>query len=98
MGVDFLTPGGRLAIPDTISDAELAAQQLPRRYATEYFVYGKDKYWRGDDMVNHTIKVAVPIFNAVFPGYQAMFLFDNASNHSTYAANALRVENCYGQQ
>ena len=44
-------------------------------------------------MVNHTIKVAVPIFNAVFPGCQAVFLFDNASNHSTYAANALRVEN-----
>ena len=38
---DFLTPGGRLAVPDTITDAELAARLLPRRYATEYFVYGK---------------------------------------------------------
>ena len=66
---------------------------LPRRHATEYFIYGKDKYWRGDDMVDHTVKVAIPIFNAAFPGCQAVFLFDNASNHSSYAANALRVEN-----
>lgn len=35
---DFLTPGGRLAVTDAISDAELATQLLPRRYATEYFV------------------------------------------------------------
>ena len=44
-------------------------------------------------MVNHTVKVAIPIFNAAFPGCQAVFLFDNASNHSTYAADALRVGN-----
>ena len=44
---DFLMPRGRLA-----------ALPLPRRYATEYFVY---KYWRGDDMVDHTVKVAFPI-------------------------------------
>ena len=49
-------------------------------------------YWRGDDMVDHTVKVAIPI-NAAFPGCQAVFLFDNASNYSIYAANALRVEN-----
>jgi hypothetical protein len=36
---DFLTPGGRLAVPDTISDAELSARLLPHRYATEYFIY-----------------------------------------------------------
>ena len=76
-----------------VSDAELAARLLPRRYATEYFVYGKDKYWQGDDMVKYTVKVAVPIFNATFPGCQAVFAFDNASNHYSYAAEALRVEN-----
>ena len=50
-----ITPGGRLAIPDTISDAEQATRLLPRRYATEYFVYRKDKYWHGDDTVNYTV-------------------------------------------
>ena len=63
----------KTGVPDTITDAELAARLLPRRYATEYFVYGKDKCWRGDDMVDHTVKVATPIFNAAFPGYQTMF-------------------------
>ena len=87
------TPGGRLAVPDTVSDAELAVRLLPRRYATEYFIYGKDKYWRGDDMVNRTTKVAIPIFNATFPSCQAVFAFDNVSNHCPCAADALRVEN-----
>ena len=44
-------------------------------------------------MVDHIVKVAVPIFNAAFPGCQAIFLFDNASNHSSYAADAHRVGN-----
>ena len=44
-------------------------------------------------MVDHTVEVAVPIFNAAFPGGQAVFLFDNASNQSSYAVDALRVEN-----
>ena len=47
---------------------------LPRRYAAKYFVYGKDKYWRGDNMVDHTVKAAVPIFNATFLGCHAVFL------------------------
>lgn len=89
---DFLTPGGRLAVPDTITDAELATRLQPRRYAAEYFVYGKDKYWRGDGMVDHAAKAAIPIFNAALPDCQAVVLFDNASNHSC-AAGALRVEN-----
>ena len=88
----FLILGGRLAGPDTITNVELAARPLPRWYATEYSVYGKDKYWRGDDIVDHTVKVAIPIFNAAFPSCQAVFLFDNASNHSSYAADALRVK------
>ena len=44
-------------------------------------------------MIDHTVKVAIPTFNAAFPGCQAVFLFDNASNHSSYAADALQVEN-----
>ena len=44
-------------------------------------------------MVNNTVKVAIPIFNAAFPGCRAVFAFDNASNHFSYAADALRVGN-----
>ena len=44
MVADFLTPGGRLAVPDAITDAQLTAQLLPHRYATEYVVYSKGRY------------------------------------------------------
>ena len=78
---DSLAPGGRLAIPDTIPDAELTARPLPRRYAIAMPNIGT---------VGHPVKVAVPIFNTAFPGCQAMFAPDNACNHSEYA---LRSEN-----
>ena len=51
------------------------------------------KNWFGDDMVDHTVKVIVLIFNAAFPGCQAVFLFDNASDHSSCATGALRIGN-----
>ena len=44
-------------------------------------------------MVYHSVKVVIPIFNAAFPGCQAVFAFDNASNQCSYAADALQVEN-----
>lgn len=56
-----------LAVPDTISGAELTAQLLPRRYATAHFLYDKDKYWQADGMVDRTVKVAILIFNVAFP-------------------------------
>ena len=88
---DFLTPGGRLCVPETMSDADIEDKNIPRRYATEYFVFGKDHYWLGANMVDHAVKVAVPIFEATFPDCQAVFLFDNASNHCSFAEDALVV-------
>ena len=38
-------------------------------------------------------RCTTPISNAAFPGCQAVFAFDNASNNCSYAADALRVEN-----
>ena len=59
----------------------------------QYLEYGKDNYWTGDKMVEHTMRVALPIFKLAFPGCQALFAFDNASNHSSYAKDALLVSN-----
>ena len=42
-------------------------------------------------MVDHVVRVAVAIFNAVFPSRQAVLY--EASNNSSYVANAFRVEN-----
>ncbi|RPB23933.1 hypothetical protein L211DRAFT_838386, partial [Terfezia boudieri ATCC MYA-4762] len=43
--------------------------------------------------VCHILEVAIPIFERAFPEKQAVFLFDNTSNHNTYASDALLVSN-----
>ena len=59
---EFLKLGGKPAALDIISDSELAT---PRRYATECFAYG-------NDVIDHTVRAIIPIFNTVFPGCQAV--------------------------
>lgn len=94
---EFLTPGGRLHVPDSISDVELLQDSgwpldengKPRRYCTEFLEYGKDNYWDGDKMTDQTINIATRIFPYAFPVCQALFAFDNASNHACFAENAL---------
>ena len=78
---DLLTPGGRLQYPNHAAEEGFLTAGVPRRFATEYLEYGKDKYWPGEDMARQTTQVAIPIFNYVFPGCVAVFMFDNASNH-----------------
>jgi len=90
---DFLTAGGRLHVPFTISDLELQNDHdLPHRYATEYLEYGKDNYWTAEKMVNHAIQVALPNFRAAFPRFIGVWAFDNASNHCCFHEQPLRVE------
>jgi hypothetical protein len=93
----FLTPGGILKVPDHVPDEELLSNPSwskdntgkPIREGLHYFEYGKDNYWTGDKMVEHTTQVAVPIFKYAFPDFEALFAFDNASNHCAFAADAL---------
>ena len=40
-----------------------------------------------------SLPVVTQSLNATFHGCQAVFAFDNVSNHCSYAADALRVEN-----
>ena len=35
--------------------------------------------------------LAIPLFEARWPEHQAVFFFDNATNHTAFAAGALRV-------
>lgn len=100
----FLTPGGILRVPDTKTDAQLL-QRNPNwpkapspdgtllREAIQYLEYGKDNYWTGDKMVDQTINEALPIFREAFPKFEALFAFDNAANHNSYAPDALVVNN-----
>ena len=90
---EFLTAGGRLKVPDSVSDNELEQRGIPARFATKQHIYSKDNYWTSDLMVAHTLETAVPIFEASFPGYVGVFAFDNATNHCAYSGDALRVSN-----
>jgi hypothetical protein len=92
----FLTPGGVLKIPDKIPNAELLANSFwprdadgnPEREAIRYLEYGKDNYWTGEKMVDHT-KAVIPFLNYAFPGCEGLFAFDNASNHCVFSPDAL---------
>ena len=92
----FLTPGGILKVPEHISDAQLLTDPTwprdeeggPVRQAIKYLEYGKDNYWTGEKMVEHT-GVAIKILKHAFPNCQGFFAFDNASNHCAYASDAL---------
>jgi len=53
--------------------------------------FGKDNYWTGDKMVDHTLQIAILIFKFAFPDCEALFAFDNASNHCAFASDALLV-------
>ena len=94
---EFLTPVGRLRVPDSVPDYQLLQDkdwpldenQKPRRYCTELLEYGKDNYWDGDKMTDQTVNLATRIFPYAFPDCQALFAFDNAANHACFAENAL---------
>lgn len=77
---DFLTPYGRLASRGLDCD---------RVFATEYLEYGKDNYWTGDAMISQLVNKAIPLFEEVFPEFQACFMFDNSSNHGMFAPDSL---------
>ncbi|RPA78671.1 hypothetical protein BJ508DRAFT_349096 [Ascobolus immersus RN42] len=82
----FLTPAGPLRVPDNIPDSELLADlycKWPCHPSTG------DNYWTGEKMVNHLVNIAIPIFRKAFPCCQALFAFDNASNHVAFADDAL---------
>ena len=96
----FLTPGGQLQVPGTVTDAMLLDKELhphwpqqedgiPIRNAMMFLEYRKDNYWTREKMVAPAIDIALPIFQVAFPGCQALFAFDNATNHCVYKSDAL---------
>jgi hypothetical protein len=61
--------------------------------ATEFFEFSRnnDGYWDGAKLLQQVVSKALPIAEALFPGYSLLFLFDNATSHSVYADDALHV-------
>ena len=74
----FLTPGGILAVPDSVSDGQILARYPDWwrnedgslvREGVRCFEYGKDNYWTDDHMVDHTAQAA-KIFKFAFPNLE----------------------------
>jgi hypothetical protein len=95
---EFLLPFSRLNLAtlsteeqeDLVTRCGLAATE-----AVEIFEFGKNNqgYWDGADLLKQVREKALPIAEALYPGYSLLFLFDNATSHSVYAPDALQVKN-----
>jgi len=90
---DFLLPWSRLnlfSIPEA-QRKELVNSDIPLEAAI-FFEYGKeDGYWDGERLLHQIVTMALPIAEALYPGYDLLFLFDNATSHLIYAKDALRT-------
>lgn len=63
--------------------------------AVTYFEYGKmeEGYWTDKHLLNQIQKKALPIGEALYPGYALLFIFNNATSHSIYAKDVFQVAN-----
>ena len=51
----------------------------------------REKWWTHEHMTRQLTEDAIPIFELLHPNSQALFIFDQSSNHNAYASDALRV-------
>ena len=71
---------------------ELAGFGIPLEAVT-CFEYGKmeEGDWTGKHLLDQIKSKALPIAEALYPGYELLFMFDNATSHAIYAKDALQV-------
>jgi hypothetical protein len=53
----------------------------------------QDGYWTSADIAKQLSTTVIPIFNILHPDCEAVFVFDNSTNHSTYSPDALITKN-----
>ena len=72
----------------------LAISRIPTEVVT-YFKYlkTKERYWTEKHLLDQIVRKALPIEEALYLGYEFLFLFDNATSHSIYTPVALQVAN-----
>ena len=91
---DFLLPWGRLTMNHLSTEKmEEGRQKGISQEARELLEYGKDGYWDGTRLLHQVTEKALPPAQFLYPGYDLVFLFDNATSHAIYAKDALRVSN-----
>lgn len=92
MASDVITPYGRLQVPARISGEEMRAAGVTRQDASDFLEYdGKDNWRDAEKMCIHIHTVVLPMFELIFPRIQGVFLYDNATNHSCFADDALNA-------
>lgn len=79
--------------PMVINDPECDSLQFDKSQVLMEPGVRNDGYWRGKDVVDQLLSRAIPVFEKLHPGCQALFLFDNSTNHGCFAPNSLRVNN-----
>ncbi|CCI10553.1 unnamed protein product [Albugo candida] len=70
--------------------AELKKAAVGCNLLTKYFGIA-GPVLQEDEVTDEVCDLAIPIFEAQFPGCQALFAFDNATGHSAFAPDALRA-------
>ena len=96
---DFLTPGGRLQVSGGVDplptieyeNSDKGPKRLDSHLAACSIEYDSVTRWNGDQLVDQVLRLTIPIFECAYPGCEALFLFDNATSHSAYTADALRA-------
>ena len=60
-----------------------------------YFYAGTNRegYWTSKDMLKQLTEDAIPLFEILHPDAQAVFIFDQSSNHNAYPRDALLAHN-----
>lgn len=94
---EFILPFDRLNLASlTPEKRDQIVQEtgLTDTKAVKIFEYGKnnDGYWDGAKLHKQVVNKALPIAQALYPGYGLLFLFENATSHSVYAQDALQAK------
>lgn len=61
--------------------------------AVTYFKYGKTEksYETDKHLLDQIIKKALPIAQVLYPSYELLFMFNNATSYSIYTKYALQI-------
>ncbi len=49
-------------------------------------------YYTGEYLLDQIINKALPIVESLYPGYELLFRFDNATSHSIYVKDLLQLQ------
>ncbi len=51
----------------------------------------EEGYWTEEHLLYQIINKGLPISESLYPGYELLFLFDNATSFSIFAKNVLEI-------